>query len=1129
MSLNFVKKDFFISFNKADKGWADWIAFQLDEHGYSITYQNWDWGPGSDFVLEMQKAAQECERTLIVLSPSYLSSLYTQPEWSQAFARDPTGDKRLLVPVRVEKCELTGFFSTRVYIDFLEPPPDEQTTRRDHLLEKLLDGIKLKRNKPSEEPPLPGEQRANVDICTISTNPSHAIQEGDNNTHHANPKFYGNQRENILLDLANGWIIEGPVVSILQGFPGTGKSQLAAEVASKFPKSIVPVEPTSGTDDPVSDLLIELASSLDNDGIPDLLREVGKGKHGDPYSTLFRIIRHTPILIIIDEFQRIFASSNTYPPRPWERLIEKLNNTRTSRGRLLLISNRLVKNSRWNENCNSIVLNGLSDKEAEEYFYDLLDSRGLISKVPTSRLSEIGHRLGGNPRAIKTLVSGLVSDSLDNLLSLSPDLFSTGDVKIDSHLVEDFEREIIERTLAHVESKLLRFLRWASVHRRPFDKSALIEYKGCQTESYNLRQQLIDRFLITNSSLGDELHPLVREVSITRLSEESDEWVKAHNLAANYHLDRFKVSQKIGTKKIATSYVELRHHLYEARRTKELHKLSDRLIKFALSHIDKPAQSKVPENTEILEERIALISAMPDDDRPKGLEFHLALCLKHRSIGDDYKNALFHVRKATGPRAYYAVWLLLIELEYSINGINAMLKAQKEALKYLGNGSNSFSVYHRCSQILSIDNKTNEAINLLEKGINTPGVTCLSSLIRLCTEYMEASGRIQDAINLIDSKLSDEDIPEPGILYKRCANLMASNNQLDEAINLLRNAITKPGMTKVYSIYLLCSELLYKSGRKDEAVNILKEGIANCDVRDPLEIYRKCAEMLVKQGQPEEAITILEGGLTNKSIRDPERLYIYFAEFMEKLGQPDYAASILKRTLLTRDNPSTFLYLSCAKILFHMRNLNEAIDVLKTGISRPKMKEKRQLIQMCAELLFRQGQINEGLGILTNGIEDPAIENKFALYHACSNLMVKEGRLKDAIKILTEGINAPAIKNKSVLIQACAKLLDRDGRRNEAVELLQASFNKPGITGVAPLYQICAKIMVKDRRRKDAIRLLSDAIKGPRIGNLASLYQLCAELMVKEGQKSKAKELVTEGINIYPKDKSLKDYLKRIT
>jgi hypothetical protein len=84
-------RDFFISYNEADRQWAEWIGWQLEEKGYSVFLQDWDFRPGSNFVLEMQKAAQEAERTIAVLSPDYLTALYTQPEWASAFAADPTG------------------------------------------------------------------------------------------------------------------------------------------------------------------------------------------------------------------------------------------------------------------------------------------------------------------------------------------------------------------------------------------------------------------------------------------------------------------------------------------------------------------------------------------------------------------------------------------------------------------------------------------------------------------------------------------------------------------------------------------------------------------------------------------------------------------------------------------------------------------------------------------------------------------------------------------------------------------------------------------------------------------------------------------------------------------------------
>jgi hypothetical protein len=91
------KKDFFISYNGKDQDWAVWIAWQLEEAGYSVIIQAWDFRPGGNFVMEMQKATTQTDRTLVVLSPNYLAGQFTQPEWAAAFAQDPTGEKGTLL------------------------------------------------------------------------------------------------------------------------------------------------------------------------------------------------------------------------------------------------------------------------------------------------------------------------------------------------------------------------------------------------------------------------------------------------------------------------------------------------------------------------------------------------------------------------------------------------------------------------------------------------------------------------------------------------------------------------------------------------------------------------------------------------------------------------------------------------------------------------------------------------------------------------------------------------------------------------------------------------------------------------------------------------------------------------
>lgn len=144
-----LSKDFFISYNGADHQWAEWIAWQLEKAGYSTFIQAWDFRPGSNFVLEMQNAAEQADRTIAVLSPSYIKALYTHPEWAAAFACDPTGSKRKLLPVRVRPCELTGLLSQIVYIDLVG-------LRAEEACDKLLKEVDFNRPKPGIAPGFPG-------------------------------------------------------------------------------------------------------------------------------------------------------------------------------------------------------------------------------------------------------------------------------------------------------------------------------------------------------------------------------------------------------------------------------------------------------------------------------------------------------------------------------------------------------------------------------------------------------------------------------------------------------------------------------------------------------------------------------------------------------------------------------------------------------------------------------------------------------------------------------------------------------------------------------------------------------------------------------------------------------------
>ena len=85
-----------LSYHTNDKAWAAWIAWTLEEAGYSVIIHAWDFRPGHNFVLAMQRAATGTQRTIAVLSEYYLQAEYSQPEWAAACVRDPQGQQGAL-------------------------------------------------------------------------------------------------------------------------------------------------------------------------------------------------------------------------------------------------------------------------------------------------------------------------------------------------------------------------------------------------------------------------------------------------------------------------------------------------------------------------------------------------------------------------------------------------------------------------------------------------------------------------------------------------------------------------------------------------------------------------------------------------------------------------------------------------------------------------------------------------------------------------------------------------------------------------------------------------------------------------------------------------------------------------
>jgi len=170
--------DYFISYNMADVHWAMGIGDWLDQAGFSTILQAQDFVAGSNFVSEMHKAVQLGKRTMAVLSPDYLGARFPEAEWTAAFAKDPTGENRTLITVRVRECRPPGLLASIVYIDLVGLNPTEAQKR---LIAEIRASLSGKRTRG----PSPPRRTQPIPTNPPEPKPSVTIQQsikGNNNT-----------------------------------------------------------------------------------------------------------------------------------------------------------------------------------------------------------------------------------------------------------------------------------------------------------------------------------------------------------------------------------------------------------------------------------------------------------------------------------------------------------------------------------------------------------------------------------------------------------------------------------------------------------------------------------------------------------------------------------------------------------------------------------------------------------------------------------------------------------------------------------------------------------------------------------------------------------------------------------
>jgi hypothetical protein len=182
--------DVFISYSHFNKKWVwGWLLPRLRKAGIRVCIDLDSFEPGAPVITEIERAIMVSRKVLLVLTPSYVKSEWTELENILTASQDPAARKRRLLPIMVEKCELPLRLRALTYMDFM----NQQITKEqmDRLIASLLPKQSVSNStdkdvysltesfRPSDENDLGDDnhfQLKGLKSTTISLPKSHAAQ-----------------------------------------------------------------------------------------------------------------------------------------------------------------------------------------------------------------------------------------------------------------------------------------------------------------------------------------------------------------------------------------------------------------------------------------------------------------------------------------------------------------------------------------------------------------------------------------------------------------------------------------------------------------------------------------------------------------------------------------------------------------------------------------------------------------------------------------------------------------------------------------------------------------------------------------------------------------------------------------
>ena len=120
----------FLSHSSIDKPFTRRLAADLTKKGIAVWFDEAELLVGDSLVEQINNGIESTEYLVVVLSKNSIKSQWTKKEVEIAFVREIASNRKVVLPVLIDDCEVPGYLRTKVYADFREPSAYEKTLRK---------------------------------------------------------------------------------------------------------------------------------------------------------------------------------------------------------------------------------------------------------------------------------------------------------------------------------------------------------------------------------------------------------------------------------------------------------------------------------------------------------------------------------------------------------------------------------------------------------------------------------------------------------------------------------------------------------------------------------------------------------------------------------------------------------------------------------------------------------------------------------------------------------------------------------------------------------------------------------------------------------------------------------------